>query len=147
MESRTVLEKCFLNRTPALVLVGGGRNESRAATRLCGMLDGRNGFVFMAKTPRHMATKNHRLGEGKGDADMKTPQEETEEMKANASSAYHALGLTVRDSIKISIPLAELIAVARAANEDHADWMDYESEQCNLCTALRALRATGKVEL
>lgn len=43
---------------------------------------------------------------------MKTPQEEVEEMKAKASSFYHTLGMTVRDSIKESIPLAELSEVA-----------------------------------
>lgn len=90
---------------------------------------------------------------------MKTPQEEAEEMKVKASSFYHTLGMTVRDSIKESIPLSELIAVASAAAK--VDLTDSEctcgtdpERSCRYCgyfisldKALQALRATGKVEL
>ena len=67
---------------------------------------------------------------------MKTPQEE------------------VRNSIKESIPLAELIAVARAAkrvvqNADGELLIDtyFSKEGAELLAALQALRATGKVTL
>jgi len=82
---------------------------------------------------------------------MKTPQEEAEEMKAKASSFYHTLGMTVRDSIKESIPLPELIAVARAASEVEKltpfTKFKITEKDIELAAALQALRATGKVEL
>ena len=85
---------------------------------------------------------------------MKTPQEEAEEMKVKASSFYHTLGMTVRDSIKESIPLSELIAVARAANGlsmgsdwNHGTHAKEHGYRQQLIDALQALRATEKVIL
>ena len=80
---------------------------------------------------------------------MKTPKEEAEEMKSKAASLYHVDLLNVRNSIKESIPLAELIAVARAANQlvSAHTAVTHHNYEALLIDALIALRATGKVTL
>ena len=73
---------------------------------------------------------------------MKTPQEEAEALLAPI-----AINSWSKSEVRNAIPLAQLIAVARAEHNDHLDWIDDKSEHCELCDALQALRATGKVEL
>ena len=85
---------------------------------------------------------------------MKTPQEEAESL-ARQCGFSHASGYdSVQATAMRNIPLAELIAVARAANKvvQNADGeviIDtyFNADGAGLLAALQSLRATGKVTL
>ena len=90
---------------------------------------------------------------------MKTPQEEAEALIGKL--AYSMIPMHKNEDpypvlrereyltaeIKQSIPLAELIAVARTADKSQKTAAIFNDEDVKLCEALQALRATGKVEL
>ena len=109
-----------------------------------------------------METAHNRLGEGERSGDcMKTPQEEAKRIFNETYTSWFEADWPNRALpvyMDIHIPLAELIAVARAAASDKKDeectcGTDPE-RYCRYCgyfsrldKALQALRATGKVEL
>ena len=85
---------------------------------------------------------------------MKTPQEEAEEIVNQTIFAidqyyqnYADYRIEMKLEINQKIPLAELIAVARAAAKSQKTAAIFNDEDVELCDALQALRATGKVEL
>jgi len=78
---------------------------------------------------------------------MKTPQEEAEEMAESIHPKWARVDedRTFDQIILAEIPLAELIAVARAAAKITSE--DTYDERLEFFKAIEALRATGKVEL
>jgi hypothetical protein len=88
---------------------------------------------------------------------MNTPQEEAEEIAKKCALAIWGgtptsetgREIVSNDQLAIlnTIPLAELIAVARAASKSQIIAAIFNDEDVELQDALQALRATGKAEL
>lgn len=74
-----------------------------------------------------------------------------ENLIAQLRPNYNNLPIMDREVAKAiiltEIPLAELIAVARAAKMHHSQFPSIKSSNCEMCSALDALSATGKAEL
>lgn len=99
-----------------------------------------------------MATKNHCTGKGERSGDCMKPQEEAEEIVNKTVFAidqyyqnYADYRIEMKLEISQKIPLAELIAVARAAVTQHNNHCN--PEYCSFCKAVYALRATEKVKI